>query len=81
MAYNDFLDSLPRIAKILISIFLGVLYTVYMIIRDVMGKKDVLVIVLDVVFGLPLGFVNWIANIFFIIRDGKPVDYGALFNL
>ncbi|MCR5078733.1 MAG: hypothetical protein K6B65_02275 [Bacilli bacterium] len=81
MAYNNFLDGLPRWAKILISIFLGVLYTVYMVIRDIVGKKNVLVVVLDILFGTILGFVNWILNIVFIIKDDKAVDYSELFGI
>lgn len=81
MAYNNALDGLPRILKILIAIFLSVLYTVYMVIRDIMGKKPVLVVVLDVLFGTILGFVNWIINIVFIIKDDKVVDYSELFNI
>ena len=81
MAYNNALDGLPRILKILIAIFLSVLYTVYMVIRDIMGKKPILVVVLDVLFGTILGFVNWILNIVFIIKDDKVVDYSELFNI
>ncbi|MBQ2070205.1 MAG: hypothetical protein II467_04665 [Bacilli bacterium] len=81
MAYNNALDGLPRILKILIAIFLSVLYTVYMVIRDIMGKKPILVVVLDVLFGTILGFVNWIINIVFIIKDDKVVDYSELFNI
>ena len=81
MAYNNALDGLPRILKILIAIFLSVLYTVYMVIRDIMGKKPILVVVLDVLFGTILGFVNWIINIVFIIKDDKVVDYSELSNI
>lgn len=81
MAYNNALDGLPRILKILIAIFLSVLYTVYMVIRDIVGKKPILVVVLDVLFGTILGFVNWIINIVFIIKDDKVVDYSELFNI
>ena len=81
MAYNNALDGLPRILKILIAIFLSVLYTVYMVIRDIMGKKPILVVVLDVLFGTILSFVNWIINIVFIIKDDKVVDYSELFNI
>ncbi len=75
------MDNLPRWAKILIAILLGVLYTVYMVIRDIVGKKNILVVVLDILFGTVLGVVNWILNIVFIIKDDKVVDYSELFGI
>ncbi len=52
-----------------------------MVIRDIVGKKNVLVVVLDILFGTILGFVNWILNIVFIIKDDKAVDYSELFGI
>lgn len=81
MAFNRWMDGLPFIAKLLIAIILPIVYTVYMVIRDIIGKANVVVIVLDIVFGTVLGIVNWIVNIIFIVKEGNPVDYGKLFNL
>ena len=81
MAFINFMDNLPFIAKLLIAIILSPVYTVYMVIRDIKAGAKILVLVLDILFGTILGVVNWVVNIVFIIKEGKPVDYAKLFNL
>ncbi len=81
MAFIKWMDELPFIAKLLISILLSVVYTVYMVIRDIKGGANIVAIVLDILFGTILGIVNWVVNIIFIIKQGKPVDYAVLFKL
>lgn len=81
MAFINFMDNLPFIAKLLIAIILSPVYTVYMVIRDIKAGPKVVVLVLDILFGTILGVVNWVVNIIFVIREGKPVDYASLFHL
>ena len=82
MEFINAMDKLPKIAKILLAIFLPIIYTIYMIIRDAYKyKNNYLPLILDIVFGTVLGIVNWILNILYIVKDEKPVDYGVLFNL
>ena len=55
MGYIKFIDGLPRIAKILIVIFLDVLVFIYRIIKDAMDGH-IVAIILDIF----LGFIAWI---------------------
>ena len=75
------MDGLPKIVKVLLAIFLGIIYTIYMVIRDILNKENILVVVLDIIFGTFLGFINWILNIVFILKDDTPVNYATLFNI
>ena len=82
MEFIKAMDGLPKIVKILLAIFLPIIYTIYMIVRDVTKyKNNYLPLILDIVFGTILGVVNWLLNIVYILKDEVPVDYGVLFNL
>lgn len=62
MEFNKALDGLPKIAKVLLAIFVDIIFIVYRIIYDVVNKKTV-PLVLDILSFFGLAVVSWIMDI------------------
>jgi len=71
-AYLKMMDELPLFIKIILAIFINLLWTIYRIIVDYKADS-VLRIVLDIILGTLLCPVAMILDILFIIKDGKPL--------
>lgn len=79
MEYCKFIDGLPRIAKILIAIFLNVLFLIYRIIADVLANKSGLLL-WDILFGFVISVVFWVMNLISIITTGEVFSFSAWFG-
>ena len=79
MAYLEWFDKLPRWVKIVFAIVPPfVLFAlVYRILVDFREKPiNILKIVFDFVFGLPLGIVFYVLNLIWTIKDNDVFDFG-----
>ena len=79
MEYCKFIDGLPRIVKILIAIFLNVLFLIYRIIADALYNKSGLLL-WDILLGLVIPVVFWIMNLISIITTDKVFSFSAWFG-
>ncbi len=75
MDFNKAMDGLPRIVKVLIAIFLDIIYVIYRIVADVTDKRIDLLF-LDIIFGIILCPVFWILNIVYIVIYGNVFSFG-----
>ena len=79
MAYLEWFDKLPRWVKIVFAIVppLVLFALVYRILVDFREKPiNILKIVFDFVFGLPLGIVFYVLNLIWTIKDNDVFDFG-----
>ncbi len=75
MEFNKAMDNLPAIFKIVIVIFLPVLYVVYRFVADVLNNRMDLVI-LDILFCVvPFPFIFWLLNLISICVSGKVFSF------
>lgn len=76
MEFNRMMDSLPFLVKILVAAIppLAILWVVYQLVRDAMANKIGLVVV-DVIFDFPLGFLGYIFNLVSVASHGTAWDY------
>jgi hypothetical protein len=80
MEFNKAIDSLPQIVKILIAIFLPIIYIIYRIIADVTANANNLII-WDILLGIfPLPFVFWIMNLIYIITKNQAFSFAEWFG-
>ncbi|MCH3909060.1 MAG: hypothetical protein LKF75_02655 [Bacilli bacterium] len=70
MEFNKALDGLPKIAKVLIAIFLPIVTIIYRIIADVTANKTVN-IVLDILCFFGLAIITWIMDIIDTVTDNR----------
>lgn|SRR5574344_914991 len=80
MGYCKALDGMPKIVKILMAIFLDVLWCAYRIVREAINKNWT-VMVWDIIFTIaPIVIVSVVMDIITIIKDDKPFDYATWFG-
>jgi len=79
MAYLKFIDGLPRVAKIILSIIpiCHLLFVVYLIIKNVVDKVDVVVWVLDII-ALVVDIIFYVGNIVWQIIKGETFSLGRI---
>ncbi|MCI1734559.1 MAG: hypothetical protein LKM30_02355 [Bacilli bacterium] len=80
MEFCKAMDSLPKIAKILIAIFLPIIYIIYRIIADVSANATNLIL-WDILFGIfPIPFIFWIMNLIYIISKDQVFSFAEWFG-
>lgn len=76
--YYDFMDNLPYILKVLIAIFLNILWVIYRLFKDI-EANDVTLILFDVLFGIvPIPVVFWVLNLIWIIVKKEVFSFQEL---
>jgi hypothetical protein len=70
MEFNKAVDGLPQIVKILLAIFLEIVFLIYRIVYDVVNGKTV-PLILDILCFFGLGIVTWIMDIIDTITANK----------
>jgi hypothetical protein len=80
MGYCKWIDSLPKIVKILLAIFLDILFVIYRIIFDVVnGKTNMLL--WDILLGIvPIPVVFWVMDIIYIITKNQVFSFEEWFG-
>ena len=78
MSYVNWVKGLPRVVQIIFAIIppLHLFFLAAAIVEDVLAKKW-LVMVLDIIFGGPLGIVYWILNIIWVIGKKEIFTFGV----
>ena len=79
MAYCDFLDNLPKIPKLILAIVLNPLFVVYRFIKEIRAKEFG-VLLLDIVLGVIIYPVFWIADIVYIATRNVIFDFRYWFG-
>ena len=70
-AFCDWMDAQPRIVKILFCLpIIDILWGIYRL-GGAIANKDVLHIVLAVIWILWAGFIGWVLDLVFIILTGR----------
>ncbi|MCI2069454.1 MAG: hypothetical protein LKJ88_07830 [Bacilli bacterium] len=70
MEFNKAIDGLPQIVKILLAIFVDIVFIIYRIIYDVVNSKTV-PLILDILCFFGLAIVTWIMDIIDTITANK----------
>ena len=78
MSYVNWVKGLPRVVQIIFAIIppLHLFFLAAAIVRDIV-EKNWLALVLDIIFGAPLGFVFWILNIIWVIGKKEIFTFGV----
>jgi hypothetical protein len=79
MEFNKALDGLPQIVKLLLAIFVDIIWSIYRIIREV-TTNNTNVLIWDIVFIIPpIAIVTWVMDIVTILGSNKPFDFASWF--
>ena len=79
MEFKKSLDELDTIVKLILAILpvVNLIWVVYAIIRD---QKNTVLVVLDILFGLFLGFVFYFGNIISLSIKGEVLSFEPFLN-
>lgn len=73
MSYLKFIDNLSKSLKIVIAIFLPVLFVAYRFVKDIIEERW-LYVLLDVLICIAVPFCFWIVNLIWIIQYNQVFD-------
>ncbi len=77
MSYLNFIDNLSKPLKIIVAIFLPVLFVAYRFVKDIV-KVRWLYVLLDVLICIAVPFCFWILNLIWIIEYNQVFDFYEL---
>jgi hypothetical protein len=75
MGYIKWVDSLDKTVKLILAIFVPILFVIYRVIKDAQNSA-VLFIILDIF----LGIVGWIMDIVNLVSDKPLFSWASLIN-
>lgn len=77
MEFVAWLEKQEKIVKLLLAIFVDIIFAVARIIKEY-DKKNTTAIVVWVLVYVFIPFVPWVVDIVTVIKDNKVLDYGDI---